>query len=66
MFEESHPPERREALRRAHPPGRVGEVEEVAAVVGFLCSPKASFVSGAVIPVDGGLTCELAIPPLVD
>jgi len=65
MFETSHPPEGREALARAHPLGRVGSPEEVASVVSFLCSAGASFVSGAAIPVDGGLTCNLAIPRIV-
>ena len=35
------------------PFGRVGRAEEVGAVVAFLCSPRASWVSGACIPVDG-------------
>lgn len=62
MFDSSHPPERQRALAAAHPLGRVGLPDEIAAVVSFLCSPDASFVNGAVIPVDGGLTSSLAIP----
>lgn len=64
MFETSHPPDRQRTLAAAHPLGRVGTPEEVAAVVAFLCSSDATFVSGAVIPVDGALTANLAIPRL--
>ncbi|PSR22062.1 MAG: NAD(P)-dependent oxidoreductase [Sulfobacillus acidophilus] len=35
--------------------GRLGQADEVAAVIAFLLSPGASYISGAWIPVDGGL-----------
>ncbi len=42
-------------LRRHIPLGRWGEPEEIAAVMTFLGSPAASFVNGAMVPVDGGV-----------
>lgn len=48
-----------ETLRRvsaAHPMDRVGTAEEVAAAIGFLAADEASFITGAILPVDGGYT----------
>ena len=48
-----HPEEFNKMLERHYPLGRLGTPEEVANVVTFLASGKASFVNGAAIPVDG-------------
>jgi beta-ketoacyl ACP reductase len=44
-----------EMAQQAIPLGRIGKVEEIAGVVSFLASEDAAYISGAVIPVDGGM-----------
>jgi 3-oxoacyl-[acyl-carrier protein] reductase len=46
----------RASIRRLVPMGRVGRPEEVAAVVSFLASEAAGYVSGQIIGVDGAMT----------
>lgn len=46
-------------LARGHLLGRVGEAPEVAALVTFLTSDRASFITGVPMPVDGGMTASL-------
>ena len=49
-------PAREDRIRAAHPMGRFGKPEEIAAGVLYLCSPAAAFVTGVSLPVDGGYT----------
>jgi len=55
---EEHAAETFEALRRNIPLQRWGEPEEVARAICFLASPAASFITGALLPVDGGISAN--------
>jgi len=52
---ENLPPELKETIKKFTPLGRFGKPEEVASLIFFLASEEASFITGAVINIDGGL-----------
>ena len=56
--EEPGGPEYLEVIKAAHPMGRLGEPSEVAKAILFLASDEASFITGAILPVDGGFLAQ--------
>ena len=60
-----HTPEIRAAYHDAIPLNRYGTEDEIAAMITFLCSPAASFVTGQIIAVDGGFQATgIGLPAL--
>ena len=49
----------KEAMTALIPMGRVGTPSDIAGVVGFLASNEARYITGAVLPVDGGMAMGL-------
>ena len=45
-----------------HPLGRIAQPSEVAEMIVFLASPRAAFITGAVVPIDGGVSAGLPVP----
>jgi NAD(P)-dependent dehydrogenase (short-subunit alcohol dehydrogenase family) len=54
VYSDGAAPERIDALGATTLLGRGAQPAEIAAVIAFLCTPRASYVTGATIPVDGG------------
>jgi len=52
----SMPPDKRATLTAAIPMGRFADAAEMAAAVAFLASDEASYITGVVLPVDGGIS----------
>jgi len=52
------PDEYKEPMLEAHPVGRLGQPSEVANAILFLASDEASFITGAILPVDGGYLAQ--------
>jgi NAD(P)-dependent dehydrogenase (short-subunit alcohol dehydrogenase family) len=52
------PDEYKEPMLEAHPVGRLGQPSEVANAILFLASEEASFITGAILPVDGGYLAQ--------
>ncbi len=48
----------RKLMDPLHPIGRIGKPEELAELIVWLCSPLASFVTGAIVPVDGAYVAQ--------
>lgn len=68
LFSDGSPEGAEEMLQawgRSHPLGRIARAREIAEVIAFLASTRASFITGADIMVDGGLLAGLAVglPP---
>ena len=56
--EEPGGPEYLEVIKKLHPMGRIGDPAEVANAILFLASDEASFITGVVLPVDGGYLAQ--------
>lgn len=51
--------QQRKAMMEATPVGRFGTPEDIAAAINFLCSPEASYITGQILSVDGGIAMHI-------
>ena len=58
FYDFTQAPEIKQKLESAHPMGRIGQPEEIAGAVVWLCSGSASFVTGQTLAIDGGFTAQ--------
>lgn len=64
IIEQDENPGRLETiLNRMHPIGRIGNASEIGEVIAFLASDRASFMTGSIVTVDGGLLVPIAGSP---
>jgi 3-oxoacyl-[acyl-carrier protein] reductase len=56
LFHQVNSPERTQGVVNAVPLGRLGQPEDIAAVVAFLASEAAAYITGTIVDVDGGIT----------
>jgi NAD(P)-dependent dehydrogenase (short-subunit alcohol dehydrogenase family) len=61
LYDRANSPERKRAIEALYPLGRIGEPDEIARTITFLASDEASFVTGACLLVDGGVTAQFGL-----
>jgi NAD(P)-dependent dehydrogenase (short-subunit alcohol dehydrogenase family) len=59
-------PEARERAAKAHPLGRIGRPEDIAAAAVWLCSDESSWITGHALVVDGGLSAQSHLTGMAD
>jgi NAD(P)-dependent dehydrogenase (short-subunit alcohol dehydrogenase family) len=57
--------ETREKILQALPIKRMGESEEIADAVTWLCSDEAAYITGVALPVDGGVMAQCPVPDVL-